>query len=87
MDLGINGMSHSSSSIYIGAQDDSCQFNLRNPNGCFVFLSAFIAIDSVLNKILSFPNLGSIWTQTNSCSAILHLLDWHVNIVVTILKR
>ncbi|GFT03426.1 hypothetical protein NPIL_147371 [Nephila pilipes] len=47
-----NEMSYTGSCIYIRAQDNSCQFNLRNTTGCSVFCSDFNDIDSALDKIL-----------------------------------
>ncbi|GFT59928.1 RNase H domain-containing protein [Nephila pilipes] len=67
-----NEMSYSGSGIYIRSQDNSRQFNLRNPNGG----SELITIDSALNKILSFPNSGSIRNLTDCRSTILHLSKW-----------
>ncbi|GFU24064.1 RNase H domain-containing protein [Nephila pilipes] len=70
-------MSYSDRGIYFRSQDNSCQFNLRNLEGCSVFRSELIAIDSALSKILTFRNSSSIWILTDSRSAILHLSNWH----------
>ncbi|GFT05814.1 uncharacterized protein NPIL_253081 [Nephila pilipes] len=78
-----NKMSYSSSGIYIRSQDDSYQFNLRNPDGCFLFRIEFTTIDSALDKILSFRNSRSIWILMDSHSAIILLFNWH-SIMLTI---
>ncbi|GFS81899.1 RNase H domain-containing protein [Nephila pilipes] len=70
-------VSHYGCGIYIRAQDNSCQFNLRNPDGCFIFRDELITIDSVFNNILSFPFSGSMWILTGSRSAILLLSNGH----------
>ncbi|GFU05246.1 uncharacterized protein NPIL_426491 [Nephila pilipes] len=90
MDGSRNEISYSSSGIHKRAQDNSQQFNLRNPNGCFAFLSELIDTDSALNMILSFPNSGSIQILMDSHSAILQLSNWHTvgdNTGVAILEK
>ncbi|GFV58907.1 RNase H domain-containing protein [Trichonephila clavipes] len=54
-----------------------CHPKLRNSDGCCVFRSELIAIDTDLKEALSIPGSSSIWILSVSCSAIQHLSNWH----------
>ncbi|GFX89067.1 RNase H domain-containing protein [Trichonephila clavipes] len=50
---------------------------LRNSDGCSVFRSELIAIDTGLKEVLSIPGSNSLWILSDSRSAIQHLSNWH----------
>ncbi|GFW09329.1 RNase H domain-containing protein [Trichonephila clavipes] len=49
---------------------------LRNSEGCSVFRSELIAIDTGLKKALSIQGSNGIWILSDSRSAIQHLSNW-----------
>ncbi|GFV70580.1 uncharacterized protein TNCV_3841641 [Trichonephila clavipes] len=72
-----NEHSRSGSGIYIKSQNYSSHIKPRNSDGCSVFRSELIAIDTGLKEALSTPGLNSIWILSDSHSAIQHLSNWH----------
>ncbi|GFW04187.1 RNase H domain-containing protein [Trichonephila clavipes] len=55
----------------------SRRIKLTNSDGCSVFRSELIAIDTGLKKALSISGSSSIWILSDSRSAIQHLTNWH----------
>ncbi|GFW73462.1 gag-pol [Trichonephila clavipes] len=63
--------------FYIKSQNYSSHIKLRNSDGCSVFRSEPIVIDSCLKDTLSFPGRHSVWIFSDSRSTIQHLSNWH----------
>ncbi|GFW70599.1 uncharacterized protein TNCV_1624311 [Trichonephila clavipes] len=72
-----NEQSHSGSGIYIKSQNYSSHIKLRNSDGCSVFRSELITIDTGLKEALSTPGSNCIWILSGNRSAIQHLSKWH----------
>ncbi|GFY31212.1 gag-pol [Trichonephila clavipes] len=72
-----NEHSRSSSGIYIKSQNYSSHIKLRNSDGCSVFPTELIAIDTGLKETLSIPGSNNIWILSDSRSAIQHLSNWY----------
>ncbi|GFV35385.1 RNase H domain-containing protein [Trichonephila clavipes] len=76
--FGIIAISHKKLiTVTFKSQNYSSLTKLRNSDGCSVFRSELIAIDTGLKEALSIPGSNSNWILSDSRSAIHHLSKWH----------
>ncbi|GFU53368.1 RNase H domain-containing protein [Trichonephila clavipes] len=68
---------HKKVGVYCGSLYLPSHIKLRNPDGCSVFRSELITIDTGRKEALSIPGSNSIWILSDSRSAIQHFSNWH----------